>query len=58
VLRATLETPVPIVLGGGGIVDARHARRLGADRHAANGRELVELLDNIERGGIEEDELW
>jgi excisionase family DNA binding protein len=57
VLRATLETPVPIILGGGGIVDARHARRLGADRHAADGRELVELLDRIEKGECE-DELW
>lgn len=57
VLRATLETPAPIILGGGGIADVRHARRLGADHYAADGRELAELLDRIEKGEIE-DELW
>jgi hypothetical protein len=57
VLRATLETPVPIIMGGGGVANERHARRLGADRHATNGRELVELLDRIEKGEVE-DEIW
>lgn len=57
VLRATLEHPVPIVLGGGGIADERHARRVGADRFAADGRQFVELLERIEHGA-EEDEVW
>jgi excisionase family DNA binding protein len=36
---------VPVVLGGLSVVDADHARALGATDYAADGREFVALLD-------------
>jgi methanogenic corrinoid protein MtbC1 len=45
---------VPVVVGGGAIVDADHAARLGADEHARDGRAFVALLQRL--SGKEETE--
>ncbi|HEX9258724.1 MAG TPA: cobalamin-dependent protein, partial [Acidimicrobiales bacterium] len=42
-LRSTIGA-VPVVLGGRALRDAAHARSLGADAYAADGRAFVELL--------------
>ncbi len=38
---------VPIVVGGRAIVDADHARALGADAYAANGSAAVEFVESL-----------
>ena len=42
-------TDVPVVLGGGGIVDEAHARALGADGWAPTHGHAVELFDHLTR---------
>lgn len=44
------ELGVPILLGGGGIDDEAHARRLGADSFARSGEAAVELMRRIVDG--------
>ena len=38
---------VPVVVGGGAIVDEEHAVRLGADAHAVDGRGFVTVLKRL-----------
>lgn len=38
---------LPVIVGGGAVVDQDHARRLGADGYAAEGRSFVRLLQRL-----------
>ena len=42
---------VPVIVGGGAVVDERHARRLGADGYASDGRSFVALLQELPAPG-------
>ena len=46
-LRQAIGPNIPVVVGGGAIRDAEHARSLGADRYAMGARGFIELLDEI-----------
>jgi methanogenic corrinoid protein MtbC1 len=49
-LRDVLDG-VPILVGGGAVRDASHARELGADAWARDARAVVVLLDDLAMGG-------
>ena len=42
---------VPVIVGGGAIVDEQHAGRLGADGYASDGRSFVDLLQGLPAPG-------
>ena len=48
-LRAAIGPHVPVVLGGGGIRDERHAHDLGADHFAHGARGFIEFLDKVKK---------
>ena len=43
---------VPVFLGGGAIVDAEHARRLGADAWTASTRDALSLVETVASEGM------
>ncbi len=46
-LRSALPPTVPILVGGGAVASEEHARELGADGWASDGRGVVQLLDRL-----------
>jgi len=46
---------VPVIIGGGAIVDGDHAARLGADAYAADGRGFAAMLQRLNGQGIAEE---
>lgn len=50
-VRAAIPT-VPIIVGGGAVTGDEHARSLGADAYASDGRSFVTLLETIATGGL------
>lgn len=48
-LRGAIGANVPVVLGGGAIRDAEHARALGADHFALGAQGFIEFLDQIKK---------
>ena len=47
VLREKIGHDVPVILGGGAIQDAEHARKLGADHFAVGSRGFIDFLDGL-----------
>ena len=48
-LRAAIGPHVPVVLGGGGIRDEKHAHDMGADHFAHGARGFIEFLDKVKK---------
>ena len=48
-LRAAIGPHVPVVLGGGGIRDEKHAHDMGADHFAHGARGFIEFLDKTKK---------
>ena len=48
-LRTAIGPNVPVVLGGGGIRDEKHAHDLGADHFAHGARGFIEFLDQVKK---------
>ena len=48
-LRAAIGPHVPVVLGGGGIRDEKHAHDMGADHFAYGARGFIEFLDKVKK---------
>ena len=48
-LRAAIGPNVPVVLGGGGIRDEKHAHDMGADHFAHGARGFIEFLDKVKK---------
>ena len=44
------DPTIALIVGGGAIADADHARSLGADHFAADARSMVSLLDEVVGG--------
>ena len=49
VLRVKIGPDVPVILGGGAIQDAEHARKLGADYFAVGSSGFIDFLDGLRR---------
>ena len=49
VLREKIGPDVPVILGGGAIQDAEHARKLGADYFAVGSSGFIDFLDGLRR---------
>ena len=49
VLREKIGQGVPVILGGGAIQDAEHARKLGADYFAVGSSGFIDFLDGLRR---------
>lgn len=49
VLREEIGQDVPVILGGGAIQDAAHARKLGADYFAVGAHGFIDFLDGLKK---------